>query len=344
MSFKKFVNYVEERKDGVNAKEGLVGNPKVKVVADYDGPDPKKPTKGEGQGELNSYKSANGNAAAKKPESGGFADMGDKSLKYTPDTEGGDSKLTVLGKELKGEWPKLPKTEQFMRKTKNMSAQQFAEFMVKECSYKTSEDLPMVNAEKAGPFHPHPSEAIRYVAALSSKDERVIEQLVNELKRNQVLGEVFKAALEYPESYRELSALFENEEGEKRAKSFARALKEAVGPPMGLKPGQEDDMDNPHPEMGDEMDDEMGDEESDDMDDDDMDMDDEDDMDMHGADDDLDGDEDDMDDMGDEEMGDEMGDMGGEEEMGPPPKFGKKPGKLSAHSNIMSSMSKMGLN
>ncbi|RDJ35304.1 MAG: hypothetical protein DWQ19_10850 [Crenarchaeota archaeon] len=338
--FKKFTNYVEERKDGVNAT-GLAGNPKVKLVADYEGPDPKKPTKGEGQGDLNPYKAANKNASAKKAETGGFADMGDKNLEYTPDTKGGNSKLTSLGTEIKDEWPKgLPKTEQFFNKTKNMSTKEFAEFMVKECgTIELTEDLPMVNATKPGAFHPHPSEAIRYVAALSKKSPKVVEQLMHELKRANILGEVFKAALEYPEAYSELTNLFEeeNEDGERRSRRFARALKEAVGPPMGLKMEPEEDEESPEDmdgEMGDEemdMDDEMGDEEfndeGDDMDDDDMDFDDE-------GDDDLSGDMDD-------EMGDEIEDEDSDMEMGPPSKFAKPTRKPS---NLMNSMSKMGLN
>jgi hypothetical protein len=335
--FKSFQDYVEDRKvDGVEAKDGLVGSAKVKLVADYDGPDPKKPTKGEGQSDPTPYKAANGSAKAKKAEGGGFADLGDKGLKYDPKTEGGST-------EIKGDWPKpaagLPKTEQFFRKTKNMSDTQFAEYMLKSSgSLKISKNLPMVNADGPGPFHPHPSEAVRYVAALGSQNPKIVEQLIHELKRMNVLGEMFRAALEHSESYLELCQLLEDDTyGEKRSRNFARALKEVVGPPMGLKP--EDEEEGMEDEMGDEEGEDMvdPDEESDDMDDDSMDMDDEmgdEDEDMDGMDDEM-GDEE-MDDMGDEE-GMEGGDMDGmDKEMGPPPKFKK-------HSHIMGSMSKMGL-
>lgn len=346
--FKSFQDYVEDRKvDGVEAKDGLVGSAKVKLVADYDGPDPKKPTKGEGQSDPTPYKAANGSAKAKKAEGGGFADLGDKALKYDPKTEGGSSKMTVLGTEIKGDWPKpaagLPKTEQFFRKTKNMSDTQFAEYMLKASgNLKISKNLPMVNADAPGPFHPHPSEAVRYVAALGSQNPKIVEQLIHELKRLNVLGEMFRAALEHPESYLELCQLLEDDTyGEKRSRNFARALKEVVGPPMGLKP-EDDDEEGMHPEdeMGDEEGEDMvdPDEESDDMDDDSMDMDDEmgdeeGDEDMDGMDDEM-GDEEGMDDMGDDGMGGEEG-MDGD--MGPPPKFKKR------HSHIMGSMSKMGL-
>jgi len=214
--FKKFTSYIEERKEGVDAKGGLVGSPKVKLVADYDGPDPKSPTKGQGQGELSPYKSANGNAAAKGAEKGGFADMGDGKLKYEPDMKAGASKLSALGKELGGDWPKnkMPKTEHFLNKTSKMSASQFAKYMMKENTCD--------------------NDAIRYIVALAGQNPRVVEHLVHEMRRANILGEMLKASLEFPEAYQELTILFGDNEGERRANRLARAMAEAVGPPMGI--------------------------------------------------------------------------------------------------------------
>jgi hypothetical protein len=237
--FKKFTNYIEERKEGVDAKSGLVGSPKVKLVADYDGPDPHNPTKGQGQGDLAPYKSANGNAAAQKAEKGGFADLGDSKLKYEPDMKDGNSKLTALGKELGGDWPKggkLSKTEQFLNKTSDLSASEFAKYMAKQ-SRDTFDNLPTVSIDESG--HPHPSEAIHYIAALSTKNKKFIENLIFDMKRAGSLGRLLEAALEHPEAYKELTRLFGDEKGEKRARNLARAMAlEAVGPPMGLGNGE----------------------------------------------------------------------------------------------------------
>ena len=289
--FKKFTNYIEERKEGVDPKSGLAGSPKVKLVADYDGPDPKNPTKGKGQGDLSPYKSANGNAPAKAAEKGGFADLGDGKLKYEPDMKDGNSKLTALGKELGGDWPKnkMPKTEQFLNKTSKMSAGQFAKYMMKEAQCD--------------------NEAIRYIVALANQNPRVLEHLAHEMKRANILGKMLKATLDVPESYQELTILFGDNEGERRANKFARAMAEMVGPSMGITDNNDDrnmdgeqDMDDDKVEPDDNLEDENPDDETDpDEEHDDTDEDADDDEGMDHDDDDMDHPE------GDEEESDPFG-------------------------------------
>lgn len=291
--FTKFSNYLEARKDGVGPKEGLVGDAKVKLVADYDGPQPKSPEKGEGQDAPAPYKAANGDVAAKKGEKG-LADLGDKTLIYEPDTKGGNSKFTALGKELES-WPKagkLAKTEQFINDTKQLSARDFVKYMSKNIDLK---DLPTITAFSEGQFHPNPTETFRYVSALAAQDKRYIENLVFDLKRAGTLGSLLEAALQHSEAYEILTMLFADENGNHRANKLAKAMRqysEAVGPPLGTTPNTNFDGDQPDdiedPDFNDDDDSEgedetNPDEESDDSND--MDSD----------------DQENMDDMGDEE-------------------------------------------
>jgi hypothetical protein len=253
--FKKFTDYVSDRKKGPSVKQEylddqgrLVEKPKVKVVADYDGPDPKSPPKAKGAEDNTPYRCAN---SAEKPKKGenGFADLGDKKLVYDPDTKPGTSKMTSLGKEVGEDWPKT-KTEAFIAQTKNMSSSEFAKYMLESCACNT-ENLPTVTSYKAGQFHPHPSEAIRYVAAIAAENIKFMENLVYEMKKAGNLTALLAVMLEHRDTYTALTDLFEDEEfGPTRAKFFARALSEAVGPPMGL--GHEDEEEEAEPPFGDE--------------------------------------------------------------------------------------------
>jgi len=287
--FKSFSDYVEDRK----SEGGLVGQPKVKVVADYDGPTASSPPKSKGASSAAPYKTPVGNIDPnKKSDKSGFADLGDKKLVYVPDCKS--------GKPTEKDWP--TKTEQFMNDTKNMSSREFAAYMLSEhCSLCNEDDsLPMVSGAN-GPFHPHPSEAVRYVVALSKNNPRIVDHLIHDAKRTGVLNKLIEAILEHPESYEHLSHLLGDERGEARSNQLARALNkvaEHVGPPQGLS--DDDDMGDDehdsedHDDMGD--DDEHG---SDDHDDDMGDMGDDEDHDDHEDEDDLEGS--DMDDEEDED-------------------------------------------
>jgi len=244
--FKSFSNYISERRKGPSVKQEylddqgkLVEKPKVRVVADYDGPDPKSPPKSKGAEDGAPYRPANAAEKAKKPESGGFADLGDKKLVYDPKTEGGSSKMTVLGTEIGSDWPKT-KTENFLHATKNMSSSQFAKYMLESCACDMS-NVPTVSYGLNGKHHPHPSEAVRYVTAITGQNIKLMESLVFEMKAQGNLSMLLAVMLEHRDTYNALTNLLEDEEfGPTRAKHFARALSEAVGPPMGFGDEEEE--------------------------------------------------------------------------------------------------------
>lgn len=331
---KSFKNYIENRQKGPGAKNEyingngkLVEKPKVKLVADYDGPDDKAPPKSDGgKGTPAPYKPANAAEKGKKGESG-FADQGDSKLVYNPDLKGGDSKMTALGKELGSDWPKT-KTESFIEKTRKMNSITFAQHILDECNCGNWENLPTVTAFESGAFHPHPVEAIRYVAALASRNDKLLSNLVFEMKRTGDLTRLLGTLLEHPEAYASLTQLFEGDAGSKRAKFFVRALNaqvdEAVGPPLGLNGDMDDEEeggDMPPPEGDEEMPPEDGEGEEPPMDDEES-MDDE-----HPE-----------DEEAPEEEGDPMGDdptlNPDDSGMNPPPPMMKK----KAHHNLFGSM------
>ena len=320
----------------LDAKSKMIDKPPTETVPDYDGPDPKapeysiipdqlsadggKPSTKKGP-EQKPYRAAGSDPGQKKGESG-FADLGAKELVYNPGTG--------------------TKTEQFLDATKGMNLKEFTEFMSQECGCNIqSESLPTVTAYAAGKFQPHPPEAIRYVTALANKNERLMESLVHELKREGALGKLVKALMDHPETYGEMTQLLSGStEGLSRARSLARAmnenysnflqehLSEHVGPPFGGQDMGDDEEDSDDPDA---TDDNGGDDDDDmggDMGDDD------------GSDQDMDGDDDqdmgDDQDDGSDDMGGETGDdqdaMGGGSGKPPFPK------KKFAHNNLLGSM------
>lgn len=257
---KKFKDYIENRKATVVKNEYIDGNgklvekPKVKLVADYEGPDPKAPPKPEKGEQPANYRAANAPVGAKKGEKG-LADEGDSKLIYEPDTKGGNSKLTALGKEISPSWTK---SESFAEKTKGMSKSEFAKYMLGECACDNSK-LPKITAHEAGPFHPYPSEAIRYVAALAQQNKKFLETLIHELNRAGGMDSIVEALFNHPDSYASLTTMIQNEE--RKARKIAKAIEEAVAPPMGIGAGEEDEEENPSGAGEDESDDPFGDEE-----------------------------------------------------------------------------------
>ena len=112
--FKSFKNFLEEK--------SLVGNPKTKLIADYEGDNETFPPAEAKKKSSAPYKAANNTVDTnKKGDKKGFADEGDAKLIYKPNTEKAD--------EL-GSYPKI-KTEQFLKKTKKMSPAQFVEHVTK---------------------------------------------------------------------------------------------------------------------------------------------------------------------------------------------------------------------
>jgi hypothetical protein len=330
-------------KEYVDDQGKLVEKPEVKKVADYEGPDAKTPP----DKKAAPYKPANDNV--KSPtvdvEKNGLGEMGDKNLKYEPNT---DYKQDVI----KSSWNK---TESFLNKTKYMSISEFTKYMLDECGCGAvkDDDLPYVTAYTTGKFQPHPPEAIKYVVVLANKNNNILDNMVHEMKSSGMLGRVLKALLENPETYDELTSLLgDTSEGPARCKLFAKSMNsslenflkdqksmyESVSSPVGFDMDDEDMEDE---DMEDDMDDEdmeddMEDEDmEDDMDDEDM----EDDMDDEDMEDDMD-DEDMEDDMDDEDMEDDMDDLENKEiDPTSPPKLKKK----FAHNNLLDAMKEFGM-
>ena len=348
MAHIKFQEYLD-RNNKLNA------NGTVKTVADYEGKTDTKPVKenkhkdagGKGQdGEIHPYK---GGTDAKDPNKGkltdGFADKGDKNLKYQPKTdvpakvgEGGVKKAT---------WPKT-KTQEWVDRTKGMSLAEFTKTIRKE----SLDGLSECACQEA------PHNSIKETVDVCKCNQKYVSALVREMKRNGLFGKLMKEMVTHPETFKALAILMERDE--MYARKLAKAMNEMVAPPMGDPHGGGDiggppmhkpkKKKFPHPQMG--MDDDMGmggddtDEgepmpHPDEMHDDDMG--DEDDMGDDLGDDDM-GDEGDM---GDDDMGDDLGDddlgLGGDDMPSPHDKIGKLPmkkpkPKLGAHHHLMNAM------
>lgn len=317
MSFK---DYIKNRQIS-EAEMEVVKNPKVKLVADYDGPTATAPDQG---------KSSVSYAPANKPmdpnkgkDENGFADLGAKDLIYNPVTKGGDSKTTALGTtvkdkealggdgtEKKNNFPKM-KSEAWFNKTKKMTTQDF----IKECIVNVnSEGMPRLSVNEDG--QAFPAEVIRYVSRLSQQNSKNVTNLVHQMKRDGNLNKLIEAILEHPESLEVIGNLLS--ESEVKCRMLANNMyDEAVGPPLGMHNGDDDfssklkgqdddhhdnddddnhsddDDDNePHDEFGDDDDDDHSDDDDDD-DDNPHDHDDDDDSNGFGDDDDKEHDDDD---------------------------------------------------
>lgn len=288
--FKSFRNFLEEK--------SLVGNPKTKLIADYEGDNENSPPAEAKKKPGAPYKAAN-NAVDpnKKGDKKGFADAGDSKLVYTPNTEKAD--------EL-GSYPKI-KTEQFLKKTKKMSPAQFVEHVTKQNNKLKNENYKAPKLSFSD--NPHPAEVVKYVTELAKKDYKVVENLIHDSKRNGSLKRILECALNLPETYTILAQLLNDT---KRSNKLSRALDEQVGPPMGMddqksnkKPSHapidgmdhdsDDDMDDSDDMDHNDSDDDNMDDDSD-MNHDDMDGSSDDDSDMHHD----DSDDDDMDDSDDD--------------------------------------------
>ena len=246
--FKSYSEYVSKKanlqREYIDNNKKLVEKPK-ELDCDYDGPEDKAPVKTSGAVESPApYKPANA-AEKAKPAEKGLADLGNKNFVYNPDTKGGNSKLYPGGTEVKGDWS--TKTESFIRKTSRLSPSEFAKFMLKESVQIDINEMPFLASYEGNlKIKPHPSDVARYVANISKLDSRITEQFIHEIKRTGQFRSLLESILLHPEAYEELASLFENDEGEKRSRLFAKALvkshkrmEEAVGPPMGLD--QEDE-------------------------------------------------------------------------------------------------------
>jgi hypothetical protein len=362
MAHMKFQEYLDRNKK-------LTTSAPVKKIADFEGKIDTKPVKekkhkdagGKGQdGEIKPYK---GGSDAQDPNKGklkdGFADKGDKKLKYEPDTahDGngpGKGSEGVPGGKKAATWPKT-KTQEWVDRTKGMSLAEFTKTV-------RAEALKGLD-ECACQDSPHNS--IKETIAVCKCNQKYVSALVREMKRNGLFGKLMKEMVNHPETFKALAILMERDE--MYARKLAKAMNEMVAPPMGdehggmdlggppmhkpkkkkhLPPHPHADMLGGDDDMGMGGDDDMGEEmpHPDDMHDDDMG---DDDLGMGGDDDDMGGDMPHPDDLGGDDMGmgdDDLG-IGGGDDMPPPhnDKIGKLPmkkkkPKLGAHHHLMAAM------
>lgn len=275
MPFKKFDEYL-------NHKGKLTEKPVVSQIADYTGENPKSPpvsgkikgidappSKGSHAAYGPSAKAANfskkekglGDSAALKWEVPGTKNNTEKKIPTWPNAK---HTKKVNAKNGTTTWPRT-KTEHFIDKTKDMNLAEFTQYMYQECGCSTDkkeedDSLPMVTAYATGKFHPHPPEAMRYVAALAKANPRMMEMLIHHLKDEDGLGDMLGASLDHPESYDHLSELFGDEDdGPHRSNALARSMdnhyddyldsqesfEESVGPPFhGAQKDDEDDQES----------------------------------------------------------------------------------------------------
>ncbi len=298
MAHKTFAEYLDN-------KNKMRDSGVVQQVADYSGPSASKPAKekkhkdagGKGQGDLKPYA---GGTNAKDPNkgkiTGGFADKGDSSLKYTPGKGKlgkSDKKAGIPGgKEVKS-WPK---TQEWIDRTKDLSLAEFT----KQIQKTTSKGLDECACQNVAPL-----EVVKQTVTLAKANGSVMSSLVREMKRQKTYNKFVAEMLQHEQTYKVIAKFLEHDES--YARRLVRAMNEMVGPPAhgkGFGDEAEDDEDPskpPHPE------------------------------DMHGDDDDdtgMDGpeslDNDDHDDMGDDDMEgdhDDPTEMGGHPD-GPDPADG----------------------
>lgn len=250
-NFKSWKEYIDERGK-------LVDKPPVKTVPDFDGKIQTAPEKSikSGKGwkidgpkpEQPKPYSVKNTQNAPAPEKGGFAEKGDKDLIYKPKLE------------------KKLKSEEFIEKTQNMSLQEYANYIVEQCKCESmdDDDMPTVTAYAAGRFHPHPPEAVKYVAHLSGKNDRIKDALIHEFKRNGGLKGLVEALMDHPETYDILVDILEHDEhGPKKSDAFVSAMSskhtdfmnqfESVGPSVGLDDEFSDEEIPDEPSDNDEM-------------------------------------------------------------------------------------------
>ena len=323
---KNWHQFLEERK----GKNGGDPAPKVKteVVPDFHGKVPSTPPGGGKPYGPKGGSSKDSESPKGEKNEAGFAEKGDKALKYTP--------KTVHGKtaDLKPVARKLTKSEGFVDATAKLSPSDFAAYMAKKNS-------------NLGDVH----EAVSRLSGLVKGNPSSVVALVGEARRNGFFNLLMAEMLQYPEAMNLVAKLLgDKNEGMAASRRLVKAMHEMVGPPMhqtlggpgkkglpapggpgaGGPPMGDDDSDMPPPGDDEDMpDDSLGGDE--DMPDDDSMGDD----DMSGLDD-LGGDEgDDLDgddaptglpgDEGDDDMGDEGPDsdtFGGDEGPGGPPAGG----------------------
>lgn len=177
MAFASFQEYLDH-------KNKVKKEPKTETVPDYHGPQDSKPAKekkhkdagGSGQvGETKGYKPSNSpvDPNKSKKDGKGFADEGDKALKYEPGKEKTDkSQGGVPGGKNVSSWPKT-KTQEWIDSTRGVPMSEFTKRMQQEVGDECSENA---------------YATIRNVVELCQCNNKYIKNLVREMKRNDLLS------------------------------------------------------------------------------------------------------------------------------------------------------------
>jgi len=228
MSFQKFKEYLDEKGElqkkpivsddgdtGPSAKNALKPLKAVTKGKNWknfeasqveDGGDGTKPTPysavGTDPGLLIADGGKNGRPGKSNPDP--LSQKGDKNLIYNPKTD--DQRLKM--KKLSQTTPEDTKTEQFLNKTKGMSSDKYAEFILKNSNSTSVKQI------------------IETVEVIKG-DEILLETLVREIKRKGGFEKLVESVLNHPETYNEIAYRLANEsKGKEAARQLARAINE----------------------------------------------------------------------------------------------------------------------
>lgn len=225
MSYKNFHEYLNHK--------NTIAKPKVEKLPDYHGPKDTMPPKEEkhkdagGKGQVGSANPYKGGTDAKNPNKSekGFADEGDKKLKYEPKIDQDNKKVKT--------WPKT-NTQEWIDSTKELSLAEFTKLLREKTI-----------GENKDPIKSYDS--LRTLVELCQKDKSVIVNLVREMKRNELLQSLMAEMLNHPESLKVI----------KDDNKILNELFSKMGPPSKLKPEmpppETDEMDDMGGDMGDDM-------------------------------------------------------------------------------------------
>jgi hypothetical protein len=149
----------------------------------------------------------------KSPVKGLYSDTlsskGSKDLVYNPKTM--DQALKM--KKLRDTTPEDNKTESFLNKTRDMSPEDYASYILKQTNAKGIKNI---------------IETVEIIA----KDELLIEAFVREMKRKGDFQPLISAILSHPETYAEIAIRMANEShGKDIARKLAKAINEITAEP-----------------------------------------------------------------------------------------------------------------
>lgn len=177
----------------------------VEAAQVNDGADGTKPEPYSAPGTDPGQETADGKAGRANP----LGQKGDRNLIYNPKTT--DQRLKM--KKMHDTTPEDTKTEEFLNKTRGLSPEQYAEYILSKNN---------ANSIK---------QVIETVDTIKN-NEVLIETLVREIKRKGGLHYLVEAILDQPETYGEIAAKLANEsKGKNVARQLAKAINEITAEP-----------------------------------------------------------------------------------------------------------------